>query len=715
MKYFSKLLQLVLSLLVLGLFLASCSNDDGDGGNNAGATEITATAYTGSFTIGGTAYKTLKMASDNTYHIKGDNGEDTGTYALSSGSRSIANGTYIFYSKTNNGKTFYVIVSDSGIVLESGTLDASGNGTLRTSSEESSGDDENGTATNTGKMLSPRDLTVTQGTEGQITVKWALRVNSYMKEKRQNGVQFCYWLYHGNSDNPTEAELLQTCTSSSCTLSLFRLSGPAHYFWVRTADGYTEDAEISDFSESCMYYFDMSDFSETASYTLTVAEFADKVSEIREKGLARAIFVITDATNDNVSELRSSINSDSFSVKLDLSQSSELTKLPKDAFYKADSLYEIILPSSLLKIGDTAFVYCEHLQHISIPNSVTSIEFRAFDECENLESLDIPDSVIKMDGYAIQGCSKLTTINIGTGLKEIGHFGDGLENFVEINVAEGNPNFASLDGVLYNKDITKLIAFPCGKSSVTIPDTVTSFAEGAFWDAVALETLNIPDSVTQAGGGLPNQAPKLTSITVGKGLVSFYRLYDCPNLTNITVSGDNKYLKSENNAVYSKDGSILYVVAGGLTEFTIPDTTTEIYERAFRGCEKLENIVIPDSVTTIGGGAFYGCTNLSSVTLGTGLSEFQDWFDTHNYGSTPSKLTSITIPKTITKMVCPIGFYSSVTSVIFEDTESIWYITSSSTYSDGTEIGPMSSDGAENAAKLKANYPKRWYNSKMVE
>lgn len=165
MKYFSKLLQLVLSLLVLGVFLASCSNDDGDGGNNAGATEITATAYTGSFTIGGTAYKTLKMASDNTYHIKGDNGEDTGTYALSSGSRSIANGTYIFYSKTNNGKNFYVVVSDLGIVLESGSLDASGSGTVRTSSEESSGDDENSSTSG----VSAEDLTAYNAMDDSYT------------------------------------------------------------------------------------------------------------------------------------------------------------------------------------------------------------------------------------------------------------------------------------------------------------------------------------------------------------------------------------------------------------------------------------------------------------------------------------------------------------------------------------------------------------------
>ena len=463
MKYFSKLLQLVFSLLVLGLFLASCSNDDGDGGNNAGATEITATAYTGSFTIGGTAYKTLKMASDNTYHIKGDNVEDTGTYALFSGSRSIANGTYIFYSKTNNGKTFYVVVSDSGIVLESGTLDASGSGTVRTSSEESSGDDEN-------------DKT---------------------------------------GENPSDSS---------------------------SSDNEQNDEETT------------VDFSNASSYTVTVSEFADKVSEIREKGLAKAIFIINDATNDNVSELRSSITSGSFSVKLDLSQSSELTELPKKAFYNAESLYYITLPSSLLKIGRQSFYKCENLRDITIPASVTSIEFMAFAECENLESIDIPDSVTEMANSVFADCSKLTRINIGAGLERIGSVQNtegGQISLVEINVAEGNPNFASLDGVLYNKDITKLIAFPCGKSSVTIPDTVTSFAEGAFWNAVALETLDIPDSVTQTGSGMPSHAQKLTSVTIGKGLTSF-SLDDCPNVTSITISEENKYLKSENGVVYTQ-------------------------------------------------------------------------------------------------------------------------------------------------------------------
>ncbi len=613
MKKTVKALMLLVSMAILNGFFLSCSNDDGDGGNNAGATEITATAYTGSFTIGGTAYKTLKMASDNTYHIKGDNGEDTGTYDLSSDSRSIANGRYIFYSKTYNGKTFYVVVSDNGILLESGSLVASGSGTVRTSSEESSGDDEN----------------------------------------------------NKTGENPSDS-------SSS-------------------------DNEQNDEKTTV-------DFSNASSYTLTVAEFADKVSEIREKGLAKAVFIITDATNDNVSKLRSSINSGSFSVKLDLSQSSELTELPEDAFYDAESLYYITLPSSLLKIGELSFYKCVNLRDITIPASVTYIGFLAFAECENLESIDIPDSVKEMANEVFKYSPKLTKINIGTGLERIGYTTvcKALPSLIEINVAEGNPYFASIDGVLYNKDITKLIRFPCGKASVSIPDTVTSLVEGAFDNVVNLERLDIPDSVTQPGGGLPSNAPNLTTVTVGKGLVGL-TLDDCPHVTSITISEENKYLKFENGVIYTQ------VFKFDPTYGRVPDYLVLDY-----ACKDITELTIPDSVKYIETSALDGCTKLSSLTIGKGLSEIGSWLASPlvRMGD-KANLKSITIPETVTKIIA-YGF-NVFTSVTFEDTESIWYITDSPTYTDGTEIGSMSSDPAENAAKLKANYSKRWYNSKMTQ
>lgn len=309
------------------------------------------------------------------------------------------------------------------------------------------------------------------------------------------------------------------------------------------------------------------------------------------------------------------MNSVHFLVKLDLSQSSELTELPKEAFYKAYSLYEIILPSSLLKIGMQSFYKCENLHDITIPASVTYIDFMAFAECENLESIDIPDSVKEMANEVFKYCPKLTKINIGTGLERIGYTTvcRELPSLIEINVAEDNQSFASIDGVLYNKDITKLIRFPCGKASVSIPDAVTSLVEEAFDNVVNLERLDIPDSVTQPGGGLPRNAPNLTTVTVGKGLVSL-TLDDCPNVTSITISEENKYLKFENGVVYSQ------VFKFDPSYGRVPDYLILEY-----ACKDITELTIPDSVKYIETSALDGCTKLSSLTIGKGLSEIGSW------------------------------------------------------------------------------------------
>ena len=51
-----------------------------------------------------------------------------------------------------------------------------------------------------------------------------------------------------------------------------------------------------------------------------------------------------------------------------------------------------------------------------------------------------------------------------------------------------------------------------------------------------------------------------------------------------------------------------YRAEKGETEVVIPDTVTEIGEKAFKGCENLTAVTIPDSVTEIGNWAFYECS-----------------------------------------------------------------------------------------------------------
>jgi hypothetical protein len=90
----------------------------------------------------------------------------------------------------------------------------------------------------------------------------------------------------------------------------------------------------------------------------------------------------------------------------------------------------------------------------------------------------------------------------------------GGSKMTEINVSSDNTAYSSLDGVLYNKDITTLILCPQGKTgAVTIPNSVTSIENYAFWNCTNLTSVTIQNSVTNIWSGAFNGCTGLTSVT----------------------------------------------------------------------------------------------------------------------------------------------------------------------------------------------------------
>ena len=309
-----------------------------------------------------------------------------------------------------------------------------------------------------------------------------------------------------------------------------------------------------------------------------------------------------------------------------------VTSICDYAFNGCTSLTSVTIPDSVTSIGEYAFAYCTSLTSVTIPDSVTSIGEYAFRDCTSLTSVTIPDSVTSIGDCAFQYCASLTSVTIPDSVTSIGDgafydctsltsvtipdsvtsIGDGAfyccDSLTGIWVAEGNSHYSSdASGVLFDKNMTALIQCP-GRffGAYTIPDSVTSIDNRAFYSCKSLTSVTIPNSVTSIGDGAFYKCDSLTSVTIPDGVTSidWCAFSDCTSLTSVTIPDSVTSID-----VCAFDG------CKSLTSVTIPNSVTSIGDCAFRDCTSLTSVTIPDSVTSIGDCAFQYCASLTSVTI----------------------------------------------------------------------------------------------------
>ena len=316
---------------------------------------------------------------------------------------------------------------------------------------------------------------------------------------------------------------------------------------------------------------------------------------------------------------------------------SNFTSITMPWYSSRSSITSVVIQDGVTSIGDRAFMDCSSLNNVTIPNSVTNIGTSAFYGCNSLSSVTIPNSVTNIGTYAFYGCSSLSSVTIPNSVTSIGTYAfancmaikdiyyDGNETEWS-EITSGNRVFSTTrlnihytngtcgadltwtlaDGVLTisgegTMDDWGSVYAPWYPSaaeitSVVIEDGVTGLGSYAFYGFSSLNSINIPEVITN---------------------ISNAALCYCINLTSINVSENNPNYSTLDGNLFNKDKTTLvqYAIGKSASTYTIPDSVTSFDDYAFAYCTALTHITIPDNVIYIGERVFYGCSNLTSITV----------------------------------------------------------------------------------------------------
>ena len=260
-------------------------------------------------------------------------------------------------------------------------------------------------------------------------------------------------------------------------------------------------------------------------------------------------------------------------------------------------------PSQLETIGDRAFANTA-LEHITLPRSFTMAGLETFSDMAKLRSVHVGPNVAAFARTPL------------------------LES-IEVDAA--NPNYQSLDGVLYTKGLSHLATYPEAKNAgghYSVAEGTSTIDEGAFASA-RIASVTLPSTLRRVEKAA-FVSSQVTSLTLPDGFESMDNMafWYMPKLERVDLGGTTavsdsafRYDKALTEVNFRPDLGRLAAVEdyafedAPIASAALPDSVTSVGKFAFSGNSSLTRLHLGSGLTSIGEGAFVGATSLATLSI----------------------------------------------------------------------------------------------------
>ena len=279
-----------------------------------------------------------------------------------------------------------------------------------------------------------------------------------------------------------------------------------------------------------------------------------------------------------------------------------LQRIGMMAFSNCQSLSEVVIPSKVQALPDSVFSDCIALQRVTLSEGLTVISVAVFKNCTALQEIQLPDTLERIKANAFQNCTSLQRIHIPAAVSELSaNTFSGCISLSEVTVANENPYYVGVDGVLMSANQHELVFYPpsIAQLDYTIPETVIIIDSYAFQDSVQLESLTVPETVKTIEPYACYDANSLKEVMLNSASISEYAFLSCDQLETVTFG----------------------------------DEVQKVWTGAFLDCPSLKDIILPKTITQIGDYAFGYLTDSAEVGTYTMVRDFVIYFYQKTAGS----------------------------------------------------------------------------------